>query len=258
MEPEYKALFAAALLAALWFAEGVAPFAAGRVGRGRHYVVNLALGGLNAAVAAVLFAGLLLAATEWARVHSFGLLHAVALPDFVEWGLALVLFDAWQYAWHRLNHAVPLLWRFHAVHHSDREMDASTAVRFHTGEIVLSGALRLALVPLLGLSLPQLALYELVALPIVMLHHSNAAIPARLDALLRWVIVTPRMHWVHHSQWQPETDSNFSSIFSWWDRLCGSFRTHPAPQEIALGLDTVAAEDSRGPLRLLRQPFRRR
>ncbi|MBI1321449.1 MAG: sterol desaturase family protein [Candidatus Hydrogenedens sp.] len=258
MYPETKAVVAAVLLAALWFAEGAAPFAAGRVGRGRHYAVNLSLGVLNAAVGAVVFSGLLLAATEAARARGFGFLSMLHLPAPVETLVAIVLFDAWQYLWHRLNHAVPFLWRFHAVHHSDAAMDASTAVRFHTGEIVLSGAFRLAVVPLLGMTLPQLALYELVALPVILLHHSNARLPARLDAVLRKVIVTPRMHWVHHSQWRPETDSNFSSLFSWWDRIFGSYRKHPAPQEIRLGLDTAQAEETFSLMVMMLAPFRRR
>lgn len=254
---EAKPIIAAALLAALWIAEGILPFFPGRKDRGRHYARNIALALVNNVVLALGFTALLLGATEWARGAGFGLLNLLSLPVLARYIAAVILFDAWQYAWHRLNHRSAFLWRFHAIHHTDTELDASSAVRFHTGEIVMSAAARILVLPLLGMGLAELAVYEALLMPVILLHHSNVNVPLRLDALLRMLIVTPRMHWVHHSRYRPETDSNFASIFSVWDRIFGTHRGHADPAAIQFGL-----EDARGGRAgfagLLVEPFRRR
>ena len=252
---ELKPLIAATLLVLLWTLEGVYPMFTHRGPRTPRFLGNVALGVVNGLCMALLFGGALLAATEFARAHGFGLLHWLPLPGYATWLAAFLLIDLWQYLWHRLNHAAPLLWRFHAVHHSDAEMDASTALRFHTGELLASGLARLLVLPLLGVTLPQLALYELVLLPVILFHHANLHIPAKLDRVLRAVMVTPWMHWVHHSDQQPETDSNFSSILSCWDRLFGTFRLRARPETIQLGLDGFRDEEWRPLLALLRIPF---
>jgi len=244
-------------LAALWVAESLLPMFAGRRARWSHLGSNLGLGAINAIVAAgVAFA--LLGVTEWARLNEIGLLHVLPLPAWAQWVLALVLFDCWQYAWHRLNHQTPLLWRFHAVHHADAEMDVTSGVRFHTGEMILSFLARLAVLPALGMTLPQLLVYEAVSLPIILFHHSNLKISERWDRRLRWLIVTPRMHFVHHSRWQPETDSNYASFLSVWDRLFGSFRLRARPEEISLGLDHWESREWRSLPGMLAAPFRKR
>ena len=253
-----KAAGAAVALAILWLVEGVLPMFEGRGTRAGHGARNLALGVGNAAVAAIIFAAATLVVTEGARERGFGLLHLLELPAWARIGLAVVIFDAWQYLWHRLNHRVPLLWRFHQVHHSDAELDATSGLRFHTGEIVLSSVARLAVLPLLGLTVGEVLVYEAILLPIILFHHSNVRLPEGVDRRLRWLIVTPWMHWVHHSDYQPETDSNYASIFSFWDRAFGSFRLRAQPGEIRLGLENLARSEW-GTLRgMLLMPFRRR
>ncbi len=250
-----RALAATFALAALWALEGAWPMFRGRREHTLHHARNVGLGVFNALVGAGLAAWTLLLVAQLAEQAEFGLLRWVSLPAMVEWVAAFVLFDLWQYAWHRLNHRVPLLWRFHAVHHSDAEMDASTAVRFHTGELVLSMLARMVVVPLLGISIEQVAVYELVLLPLILFHHANIRIPAGVDRALRMVIVTPWMHWVHHSNQQPETDSNYASVFSVWDRLFGSFRLRGNPSEITLGLDGFTEGEWRPLWGLLAIPF---
>jgi len=227
---------AAVVLATLWAAESLAPMFVGRTRRASHIAPNLGLAVFNAAVT-YFFALAIVAVTELASQQNFGLLHIVGLPTWLEWIAAIVLFDCWQYWWHRINHRVPLLWRFHAVHHADAELDASSGVRFHTLEITFSFLARLLVLPLIGLTVSQLLVYEAVSLPVILFHHSNIRLPRRVDGALRWLIVTPWMHYVHHSRWRPETDSNYSSLFSFWDRLFGSFRMRENPQQIQLGLD---------------------
>jgi len=259
--PSAKPAIAAGVLVVLWLLESIVPMFIERKRRLSHDVSNLALGLLNAVVAATLFGAAMLLVTEWARQQPFGLLHWLDMPTWIAWPIGLLLFDMWMYIWHVLNHKVPLLWRFHAVHHADREVDASTALRFHTGEIILSGIARLAVLPLIGLTMPQLLVYELIFLPVIMFHHSNVRVPGHLDAILRWVIVTPWMHWVHHSRWQPETDSNYASVLSIWDRVFGTFRLRADPRTIDLGLDDQREEHDARQWRtlwgMLRRPFRR-
>jgi sterol desaturase/sphingolipid hydroxylase (fatty acid hydroxylase superfamily) len=247
---------AAIVLAALWTVEAIAPMFVGRSRRLTHIAANLGLAALNAGVA-YFFAFGILFVTEWARVQDFGLLRVVALPRWLNWLAALLLFDCWQYWWHRINHRVPLFWRFHAVHHSDAEMDASSGVRFHTIEMTFSFLARLIVLPLIGLTIPQLLVYEAISLPVILFHHSNLRVPGSIDRGLRWLIVTPWMHYVHHSRWQPETDSNYSSFLSIWDRIFGSFRLREKPQEISLGLDDWTEREWRGLRGMLVAPFRK-
>jgi sterol desaturase/sphingolipid hydroxylase (fatty acid hydroxylase superfamily) len=162
------------------------------------------------------------------------------------------------YWWHRMNHRVPFLWRFHRVHHADARMDVSTALRFHPGEIVLSAALRLVVTAAIGAELWQMALYEAIATPIVAFHHSNINLPRRVDDALRWLLVTPWMHWVHHSRLRAETNSNYASVLSVWDRIFGSYRLRPDPDAIEFGLvefpETERNERVVGMLRMPRMP----
>jgi sterol desaturase/sphingolipid hydroxylase (fatty acid hydroxylase superfamily) len=205
--------------------------------RGRHAVRNLVMGGLNSVVVATVFVGLWLMTAEWARLNGIGLLHVWDLPAWAHAVGAILLLDGWTYVWHRINHRVPFLWRFHRVHHNDAQMDVTTASRFHLGEIVLSSALRIPLIVLFGVELWALVLYETLMFAVVQFHHANVAVPDAVDRTLRLLIVTPAMHKVHHSRWQPETDSNFSAFLSVWDRLGQSFRLRDDPSAIAFGLD---------------------
>jgi sterol desaturase/sphingolipid hydroxylase (fatty acid hydroxylase superfamily) len=188
----------------------------------------------NAVIATALTGTLLVAVDVSSR--DLGLLRWLSLPAVAATAVALVILDFWMYVWHRLNHAVPFLWRFHRMHHSDPAVDASTGVRFHTGEILMSGLARAALLPVLGLALWQMALYDALLLPVVLFHHSNVRFPRWLDYGVTLLVVTPAMHRVHHSQWRPETDSNFASILPLWDRLFRSFRLREDAHTIQLGL----------------------
>lgn len=249
-------LTATIMLAALWFAESLAPMRAFRH-RGAHGAANLGLALINGAVV-FLGAFAILGTTQLSRTEGFGLLHRFESPVWLNWLLAVVLLDCWQYWWHRINHEVGFLWRFHAVHHSDAEMDVTSGVRFHTFEIAFSVLARLLVLPLIGITVPQLALYELLSLPVILFHHSNIRLPYAADSALRWLIVTPWMHQVHHSRLKPETNSNYSSFLSAWDRLFGSFRLRRNPGEISLGLDGWDERQWRGLPGMLAAPFQSR
>ncbi|MBP9948054.1 MAG: sterol desaturase family protein [Vicinamibacteria bacterium] len=205
-------------VAALWLVESYAPHFAAfiRDARSRrvHAFRNAAMALINGLLGIAALGTLIGGSVALADAHHFGLLRLAVLPAWLKTITALLVFDCWMYWWHRINHAVPFLWRFHRVHHSDPRMDVTTALRFHPGEIALSTAVRLVVANLIGMELWHLALYELIALPIVAFHHSNIAMPRRADDALRWLIVTPWMHWVHHSRQRAETNSNYSSLLS--------------------------------------------
>ena len=150
---------------------------------------------------------------------------------------AVLLLDCWTYFWHRLNHAVPLFWQFHRTHHSEMKMDVTSASRFHIGEIIFSSLLRLPLIILLGVRLKELVIYETLMFAVVQFHHANINIPRFLENILRWIIVTPNLHRVHHSRWMPETNSNFSSFLSIWDTLFDTRRWRDNAREIHFGLE---------------------
>lgn len=223
-------------LGLVFWLEELFPLFQGRKNRFRHALPNLEIGILNGLVISLIFSAVTLAAIRYAGMHSWGFLRQVDWNPWVEGALAFILFDLWMYVWHMANHQIPFLWRFHRMHHSDLELNSTSALRFHTGEIILSSLLRLIVIPLLGMQFVHLLIYEICLQPIIIFHHSNVALPEKIDRIFRSVIVTPNMHRVHHSQVREETDSNYSSIFSFWDRLARSFRKREDTQTLVYGL----------------------
>lgn len=180
--------------------------------------INLALGPL-----------IVVPVTLWATGFSLGL-----RPDWWSgWAgllLDLLLLDLWIYWWHRANHVLPALWRFHAVHHLDETLDTTSAFRFHAGEVALSALVRAIVIVLFDLPLASVILFEALVQTSAIFHHSDARLPARLERALALVIVTPSIHWVHHHALRADTDSNYGTFFSFWDRLFGSrSRTRRTP-----------------------------
>ena len=131
----------------------------------------------------------------------------------------LIIVDLFLYWWHRANHEIPLLWRFHQIHHLDETLDVTSAVRFHFGEVILSALVRFLLIIIFSISLINLLLIEAIILICSIFHHSNISIPKKIENFISFIIVTPSIHWVHHHKRQKETDSNYSTIFSWWDKI---------------------------------------
>lgn len=246
---QWQVIVMVAGLALLLSWESLRPFfsfSRERSGRGRHIVRNLALGAVNSLAVTFVFVSLWIAAAEWAAAREFGVMNLLTRGSnnlgVVHVVGAILLLDSWTYVWHRLNHKIPFLWRFHRVHHADREMDVSTAGRFHLGEIVMSSALRIPLIALFGVYAWELVLYETIMFAVVQFHHANVTVPARVDRALRMLIVTPYMHKVHHSRIRIETDSNYSSLFSFWDRIGRSFRIREDPEAIEFGIDGPEGE----------------
>ena len=227
------------LLALFWCWETWRPFFGQREGRLRHAGRNLAVAVLNTVVTGLLFGHVTVWVAGWAERNQFGLLNVLAIEGPVRFALALVLLDGWMYVWHRANHTFPLLWRFHRMHHSDRHMDVTTATRFHLGEHLGSSVLRLGLIPLLGLEVWNLVVYDTLVVAGTQFHHADISL-GRWDRWLRTVVVTPHMHKIHHSDRRDESDSNYSTILSGWDRLARSFRMRDDPEGIVFGLKEFA------------------
>lgn len=246
---EWQAIATVVGLTLLLVWESFRPFFAftrDRSSRGIHIVRNLLLGAVNSLVVTLAFVALWILTAEWAAERGFGVMNWLASEHAVIHTVgAILLLDAWTYTWHRMNHRFAFLWRFHRVHHADKQMDVSTAGRFHVGEIILSSLVRIPVIALFGVYAWELVLYETIMFAVVQFHHANVAIPAWLDRALRTVIVTPYMHKVHHSRIRVETDSNYSSLLSVWDRLGRSFRMRSDPDAIEFGLDDPALDGER-------------
>lgn len=170
------------------------------------------------------------------QTRRLGLLKLLGLPAVAEVLLSVLLLDYTLFIWHVLIHKVPLLWRFHKPHHVDLDLDASTALRFHFGELLLSVPWRAAQVRLIGTSPFALALWQTLTLMAILFHHSNLRLPYRLERRLCRIIVTPRMHGIHHSVVREETDSNWSTIMSWPDYLHGTIRLNVLQDSVTIGV----------------------
>ncbi len=166
--------------------------------------------------------------------------------------LDLLLLDFLIYWWHLANHKIPLLWRFHEVHHLDRFLDSTSALRFHFGEVLLSALARAGVIVLVGFPLSSILVFEALVLLAAIFHHSNLALPAGLERWLSKVIITPSIHWVHHHAVRRDTDSNYGTIFSFWDPLFGTRSPTARTKDMPIGVEGQA---ERPALRLLARPF---
>ncbi len=224
--------------------------------RCQHGLRNVGLGALNAVVVALLFVWAWKAVAAVATQHQFGILNWLGLTGWPAALGAVLLFDCWTYWWHRAAHELPGLWRFHRVHHSDAQMDVTTANRFHLGEIGLSSVLRIAVIPLAGFQFWHVVLYETLLQACVQWQHANVGLPPALERALRGLIVTPGLHKIHHSREPADTDSNYASLLSVWDRLFGSFRLRPRMTEIRFGLTGMDADSKQSIRGMIETPFR--
>lgn len=192
-------------------------------------------------------------AAAFAKEKELGLLHLLKLPPLLTHALTFVALDWVNYLWHRLNHRWPLMWRFHQVHHTDMDMDVSTALRFHIGELFTSVPFKGGCILLLGASPRATLVYEVFFELANNFHHSNLRLPRQTDRQLAQLIVTPRMHGIHHSVKEEETNSNFSVIFNLWDRLHGTLQLDVPQEEINIGVPYIRHHQQVS--ELLKMPF---
>lgn len=258
-EPLIRLIAFAGIFAGMAMWELLAPRRTQHVGRGRRWPSNIAVVVLDTALVRLIFpttavgVALLAETKGWGLFYSFGLSPWAAVP------LGVVLLDLAIYLQHVLFHAVPALWRLHRMHHADLELDVTAGARFHPIEILLSMGIKLGVIVALGASAVAVLVFEVLLNATSMFNHSNVRMPAWLDGLLRWIVVTPDMHRVHHSIVARETNSNFGFNVPWWDRLFGTYRDQPTAGHDAM---TIGIAEFRDPAeqrldRMLTQPFRR-
>lgn len=220
-------------------------------------VRNLTIGGVSLALTPLLQAPLLQPVASWIVRDHVGLLQAVHWPRWIETVIAILLLDYTLWWWHWANHRVPFFWRFHLVHHADRDLDTSTALRFHFGELMLSVPVRAAQMIIVGVDPQTLWLWQTILFGSILFHHANVRLPLRVERLLVRLIVTPRMHGIHHSDRIEETNSNWSSLLSVWDFLHRTLRLDVAQERVAIGVPAYddPSDVTIGSMLLL--PFRR-
>lgn len=219
---------------------------------------NLSIVLLDTLLVRILFPTSAVALALLAESRGWGLLNVWALPELAAIVIAVIVLDFAIYLQHVLFHAVPAFWRLHRMHHADLEFDVTTGARFHPIEIVLSMLIKLAVIGALGPPAVSVLIFEVVLNATAMFNHSNVRLPDRLDRALRWIIVTPDMHRVHHSVVVSESNSNFGFNLPWWDRLFGTYRAQPAAghEEMALGVEQFRDPAEQRLDHMLTQPFR--
>jgi sterol desaturase/sphingolipid hydroxylase (fatty acid hydroxylase superfamily) len=241
---------------ALW--ELMAPRRRQAIGRLRRWPGNLGVVVIDTLLVRLIFPTAAVGVALVAHVGGWGLLPALDAPSWLAIIIAVIVLDLAIYLQHVLFHAVPVLWRLHRMHHADLEIDVTTGARFHPIEILLSMAIKLGVVAALGAPAVAVLIFEVLLNATSMFNHGNVRLPQRLDRVVRWLVVTPDMHRVHHSILPRETNSNFGFNLPWWDRLFGTYRAQPQAGHAAM---TIGIEQFRDPRelrldRMLLQPFR--
>ena len=237
--------------------EAAAPFRSAEIGRKNRWPNNIGIILLDAVILRLILPVGLTGAAMAIENAGWGVLNLVSAPPWLAFLVALVLLDFAIYLQHVMFHAIPALWRLHRMHHADPHFDVTTGLRFHPLEILLSTVFKLAVIAALGAPAAAVLVFELVLNGTALFNHGNVALPARLDRVLRWIVVTPNMHRIHHSVRPDETNSNFGFNLPWWDRLLGTYRDRAAKNEriMTIGLDRFRTLRDQRIDRMLIQPF---
>jgi sterol desaturase/sphingolipid hydroxylase (fatty acid hydroxylase superfamily) len=243
-------------LVAVW--EAIAPRRRRQLARWQRWPSNLAIVALNTALVRLSFPISAVALALLCEQRGWGLLNSVELPRWAAIVLGVLALDLAIYLQHVLFHAVPALWRLHRMHHADLDVDVTTGARFHPIEILASMAVKLATVAALGAPAEAVLAFEILLNATSMFNHANIRMSAACDRMLRWILVTPDMHRVHHSIVPRETNSNFGFNLPWWDRLFGTYRPQPATghEAMTIGIRQFRAPREQWLDRMLTQPFR--
>jgi sterol desaturase/sphingolipid hydroxylase (fatty acid hydroxylase superfamily) len=225
-----------------------------RESRSVHAARNLAVAGIAAATVHVLETPIVVPIARAVARRRWGLTR-VLRPPWLRIIVAVALLDYTLYIWHIIVHRVPWLWRFHLVHHVDLDLDTTTGLRFHAGELAASVPWRAAQVAIIGVTPTALTLWQSLTIASVLFHHSNVALTDRAERVLSWILATPRMHAIHHSVQLAQRHSNFSSGLSIWDRLHGTARFDATASDVTIGVSGYLSSSDVGLARILELPF---
>lgn len=223
--------------------------------RARRWPANIGLILLDTALARLLLPAGVVGAAAWAQAEGLGLLNGLVWPAGLVFVIALVAMDLVIYWQHRFLHAFPLLWRLHRVHHTDRTLDVTSALRFHPLEMLFSLGFKIALVVLLGAAPMAVMVFEVLLSSFALVTHANLALPPWLDRPVRALLVTPNMHRIHHSTHVDEQQRNYGFNLSLWDHLFGSYAAHARNPPQDFGVENVGVEEATHFVALLREPF---
>ncbi len=257
-EPLIRIGFFLAILAAMAAWEIAAPRRRREIPRLLRWSSNLGIVAIDTVLVRLCFPILAVGLALVAGQRGWGLLNALDTPYWLAFIVSVLAFDLAIYLQHVMFHAVPALWRLHRMHHADLEFDVSTGVRFHPVEILLSMGIKLGVVVALGPPAAAVLVFEVLLNATSMFNHSNIRMPAAVDRVLRWFVVTPDMHRVHHSIYPNETNSNFGFNLPWWDRLLGTYRPQPRDghEGMTIGIEQFRTERDLWLDRMLVQPLR--
>ncbi len=251
-----KSLAFAAVFAGLCWLETRWPLRIRTQPRRRRTLVNVAMAAISGVAIATIQRRVVERATGWVERTDRGIVPMLGLPRWLTRAVGVVLLDYTLWHWHRVCHVVPPLWRVHAAHHADLDLDASTALRFHVGEMLASMPIRAVQIVVLGIDRATLRTWEAAVFAAILFHHSNVRLPRQLDAALARVVITPRLHGIHHAIRPNCLDRNFGTLLSIWDRLHGTRTADLAQDDVAIGLEVVLGTESLGLLDTLAFPGR--
>ena len=256
-EPYIRLACFIVIFAGVAFWECVSPRRPQQISRWVRWPSNIGISLINAVLVRVISPSALIGIALVAEHQDWGVFHQLAIPPWLDILFAIALLDLAVYFQHRIFHKVPILWRLHRMHHADLEFDVTTGFRFHPIEILLSLAFKIFIVVLLGAPALAVLIFEVLLNATSMFNHGNVKIPVRFETLLRWILVTPDMHRVHHSKVTDEFNSNFGFNIPWWDRLLGTYRAQPdeGHDGMTIGLELFRARKDLRLDRMLAQPF---
>jgi sterol desaturase/sphingolipid hydroxylase (fatty acid hydroxylase superfamily) len=257
-ETAIRLIAAVTVFAAIALAEAALPRRGRSFSRRARWPANLAIVVINNFAVRILLPITAIGAALAAEQRGSGLLNRFPLPGAIALVIAVIALDLAIYLQHRVFHALPLLWRIHRTHHADLDFDVTTGLRFHPLEIVISMLIKIGVVLAIGASAMAVLAFEVLLNATSMFNHGDVGIPEATDRWLRWILVTPDMHRVHHSIVRVETNSNFGFNLPWWDHLMRTYRAQPAAGHfgMTIGIDQFRSSEELNLMPLLTQPFR--
>lgn len=231
------------------------PYRPPSVSKIKRWINNLALTLFNSILLNLVFASAIVFTATYAQTHKIGILNIVQAPTWLKIFVTVAFMDFMLYVWHLLNHEMPLLWRFHRVHHSDLNMDVSTATRFHIGELAISAVIKISIIFFLGASPIGVLIFESLLVLCAQFHHSSLKVPKSFETLWWILFVPPSMHRIHHSVKIRERNTNYGTIFSVWDRFLGTLLANLDQTKIRIGVGAYQKPDKLNFHQLLVMPF---
>jgi len=258
---EYKFYIFTIFLTSLFLLETFFPFRKFQEKRKTHIFRNFSFTIFNYIILTFSYGIILFMSTNFVQKNNLGFFNQEIITQNIseisQWIILYLIFDITLYFWHKISHENHFLWKFHQVHHSDNILDFSSATRFHALELFISGLVKISFIFIFGVSFIQILLFEFITIIFAQFNHSNFILPKKFEKYFRIIFVSPNMHQIHHSIKVKETNSNYSTVFSFWDRIFGTFRTSNNLKEIKIGLTQYNTQEDITFIKLIKMPFKK-